>query len=320
MMKILKISLPNPYFEKDNNTYLLDAGEIALIDTGIDTPEALAALESALKRHGYKIEQISKIFLTHKHLDHFGLAYRLQERSEAQVYIHRDDLEDVTHFDERFEWVNDLYLEKMELWGIPRPLIEEIGARSRFIGLGRSVPAEALTHGQIIPLGSEELHVIHTPGHTLGSACFVVGDALFTGDHLLPDYTPNIGATEITASGMLPRYLHSLRTIKEYAHLRVLPGHGGEIHDLVERVETILAHHRKREERILAILSRKRPQTVYEIAVELFGTLKDHHALLGAGEVQAHLEVLEAQGRVRRVEGHRYLLQPAAGEDDHDLD
>jgi len=308
-MEIIKISLPNPYFEKDNNAYLIDAGEIALIDTGIDTPEALAALEGTLERHGYRIEQISKIFLTHKHLDHFGLAHRLQERSGAQVYIHQGDLEDVVHFDERSERVNRLYLKKMELWGIPRPLIEEIGARSRFSGLGRSVAAKPLAHGQRIPLGGEALQVIHTPGHTLGSACFVVGEALFTGDHLLPDYTPNIGATEIVASGMLPKYLASLQMIKEYAHLRVLPGHGGEIHNLIERVETILAHHREREERILSILSYEKPKSVYEIAVELFGPLKDHHALLGAGEVQAHLEVLEAQGRVRRSEGHRYRLR-----------
>jgi glyoxylase-like metal-dependent hydrolase (beta-lactamase superfamily II) len=318
-VKIIRIRLPNPYFEKDNNAYLIDSGGVALIDTGIDTPEAFAALQRALAHHGYRIQQIETIFLTHKHLDHFGLARRIQEISGASVHIHRADHEDVAHFDERFEHVNSLYAEKMALWGLPPELIEALGFRAKFAQLGRSVPAESLEDGQSIRLGSEEIRVVHTPGHTLGSACFLFAGALFTGDHLLPDYTPNIGATEIAQEGMLPRYLDSLRKIREYSHLRILPGHGEEIRDLAERVDIILTHHAEREKRIISILSDGKPRTVYQIAVELFGTLKDHHALLGAGEVQAHLEVLEGQRRVARLEGHRYMLQPAAGQDDDHL-
>jgi len=307
MGKIIRIKLPNPYFEKDNNAYLIDSGKVALIDTGIDTEEAFSALKRALARHGYKLGQIEAIFLTHKHLDHFGLARRIQEISGASVYIHREDCEDVARFEERFEHVNSLYAQKMELWGLPSELIEQLGFRAKFAKLGRSADAEALEDGQRVPVGSEEISVIHTPGHTSGSACFFFSGALFTGDHLLPDYTPNIGATEIAKEGMLPKYLDSLRKIRGYSHLRVLPGHGEEIRDLAERVDTILSHHKEREERILKILSDRRPRTVYQIALELFGTLKEHHALLGAGEVQAHLEVLEARRQVERLEGHLYV-------------
>jgi len=48
------------------------------------------------------------------------------------------------------------------------------------------IPAltDPLEHGTEIPLGSLRARVLHTPGHTSGSACFQVEDALFTGDTL----------------------------------------------------------------------------------------------------------------------------------------
>ncbi len=306
--RVLSIQLPNPYFERDNNAYLIDAGELALIDTGIDTPEAFSTLERALTQHGYRVEEIKKIFLTHKHLDHFGLAHRLQEVCGARVYIHQDDQQDVAHFDERYDLIHRLYLEKMCLWGLPRRLIDVIARR--FARLGRSVSAEALRDGQKIPLGHSELLVIHTPGHTQGSACFLLEDVLFTGDHLLPDYTPNIGATDLSASGMLFKYRASLKRLRRFSGARVLPGHGDEIMDSTGRIEAILTHHQERAERIRAILSDRKPRTVYEIALLLFGKMREHHALLGAGEVQAHLEALEERGLVARLPDHRYWSPP----------
>jgi glyoxylase-like metal-dependent hydrolase (beta-lactamase superfamily II) len=308
--RILTIRLPNPYFEKENNSYLIDAGELALIDTGIDTPESLSALQGALSQHGYKLEAIQKIFLTHKHMDHFGLARRLQDISGTEVYIHEDDYEGVARFEELYDHINRLYLEKMLQWGIPQQLIDIIAIRSKFAQFGRSVPADTLTDDQIIPIGDAELRVIHTPGHTQGSVCFLVEDALFTGDHLLADYTPNIGATEVTATGMLPKYRNSLRRIRKFSGLRILPGHGVPITDLSRRIDTILSHHEERQERILNILADGQLRTVYEIALSLFGTMREHHALLGSGEVQAHLEVLERERLVKRREDYRYYSPP----------
>lgn len=304
--KIIRIQLPNPYFEKDNNAYLIDSGELALIDTGSDMPEALSTLQEGLSHHGYRVEEIQKIFLTHKHMDHFGLARRLQEISGAHVYIHEDDYEGVARFEELYDHINRLYLEKMLQWGIPQQLIDIIALRSKFAHLARSVPAETLHEDQIIPVGDAELHVIHTPGHTQGSVCFHLEDALFTGDHLLPDYTPNVGATEVTATNMLPKYRNSLRRMREFSGLRILPGHGAHITDVTRRIDTILAHHEERDKRILNILADGHPRTVYEIALSLFGKMREHHALLGSGEVQAHLEVLEQQGQVEKLADHRY--------------
>jgi glyoxylase-like metal-dependent hydrolase (beta-lactamase superfamily II) len=308
-MNIYALSLPNPYFEKDNNVYLLDAGDggLALIDTGVDLPNAFQTLIGELKRLGYAPERIQKIFLTHKHLDHFGVAHRLRALSGATVYVHELDHPDVIGFDERYPKIHEQYLERMQRWGVPLALIESMATTRRtFLQLGRSVPAEPLRDGQEIPLGDATLRVLHTPGHTLGSACFLLDDALFVGDHILPDYTPNIGATDIMARHALMQYRRSLEKLKELDGMRVFPGHGREILSLKARIDEILGHHEEREAKILKILKDGQPRTVFEIAEELFGSLRDHHALLGSGEVYAHLEVLEAQGEVKELEDGRY--------------
>jgi len=43
---------------------------------------------------------------------------------------------------------------------------------------------DAVEHGAVLELGKLEAQVLHTPGHTRGSACYRVGDALLTGDTL----------------------------------------------------------------------------------------------------------------------------------------
>ena len=85
--------------------YLIDTGdEVFLVDTGVpagspeevpdetslaytgknicDYLEALAAL-------GYKPEQVTKILLTHKHIDHSG---ELKSFPNAQIYVNEDEL------------------------------------------------------------------------------------------------------------------------------------------------------------------------------------------------------------------------------------
>ena len=305
--RLITICMPNPYFEKDNNAYLIDAGKLILIDTGVDTPEAFSTLQRSLEENNYNLKDISKIFLTHKHLDHFGLVHRMVTHSQAEVFIHSDDHLDVTQFNERDELVSNLYVQRMREWGVPDNILDMIEMRNLLTNLGQSIEANAVEDEDILQIGELELRVIHTPGHTQGSCCYEVGHWLFTGDHLLPTYTPNIGATDVTANNMLAKYRDSLQKIREIESERTLPGHGHEIENVKMRVDEILQHHQDREGRLVQILKDDRPQSVYEIALELFGELKDHHVLLGAGEVHAHLEDLEAAGHVRLV-NNKYTL------------
>jgi len=306
--------IPNPYFEGQNNVYLIEGDEPALIDTGIGTPAALAELESALNQQGYPLHDLRRVFLTHKHLDHFGLAHAIWERSGAHVHVHEADYDEVTHFEERRLEVTDRYRAFLTDCGVPTAETESLAELNiAFSQLGRSVPAEPLREGQRLALGDSELSVIHTPGHTLGSVCFQYGELLFSGDHLLPNYTPNVGATDMDVPGMLSQYLNSLKKIQGLDGVKLtLPGHGEPILDLSGRIATIVAHHQQRLKQTLESLDDGRPASIYEIALRLFGPLREHHVLLGCGEVYAHLMVLISQGQVTQADGlpGRYVRRP----------
>jgi glyoxylase-like metal-dependent hydrolase (beta-lactamase superfamily II) len=309
--QIKKISIPNPYFEGSNNIYFIDDGALILIDTGIGTADAFSHLERAGSALGYDLREIAAILLTHKHADHFGLAHRLQSISGARVWVHQDDWEDVVRYTERREIVAQLYHQLMLGWGIPPAAIQALAfLRNRYDSLAQSVPAERLTDGQRLSLGRAQISVMHTPGHTQGSVCYVYERKIFTGDHFLLSYTPNIGATDLQRGQMLAKYLHSLEKLRSFTEAEALPGHGPPIAPIEERLQVILKHHQARRAKILEILTDHQPRTVYEIAAQLFGAMREHHLILGCGEVHAHLEALCDEGLVRETEGQRFVVRP----------
>jgi glyoxylase-like metal-dependent hydrolase (beta-lactamase superfamily II) len=84
---------------------------------------------------------------------------------------------------------------------------------------------QPLQDGDRIALGTQEVHVLHTPGHTLGSITLWAPaiDALFTGDTLLKGgagHTAEPGAS-------LPALAASVRRLANYPEATTLyPGHG----------------------------------------------------------------------------------------------
>jgi glyoxylase-like metal-dependent hydrolase (beta-lactamase superfamily II) len=88
-----------------------------------------------------------------------------------------------------------------------------------------------------LPLGSLEITIIHTPGHTRDAICILVGDALFTGDTL---FVGKVGGTDLGA-GARAEYasLHDkLMALPD--ETRVFPGH-----DVGVAPESTIAHERE---------------------------------------------------------------------------
>jgi glyoxylase-like metal-dependent hydrolase (beta-lactamase superfamily II) len=86
------------------------------------------------------------------------------------------------------------------------------------------IPDFFLVDGDRITFGAQELLVIHTPGHTPGGVCFLVGRTLISGDTLFPG---GPGATATTL-GNFQQIIESIRerlfTLPD--DTTVLPGHG----------------------------------------------------------------------------------------------
>ncbi len=89
------------------------------------------------------------------------------------------------------------------------------------------VAPDFLIHdGDEFPFGPHVLRAIHTPGHTPGSTCFLVGKHLFTGDTLFPGGPGNTK----TPTGDFPTIIRSIRErlFTLPSDTRVYPGHGAD--------------------------------------------------------------------------------------------
>jgi len=75
------------------NVYLLEDGDsVTLVDCGMWRPgepdDGLAKLNDALNVRGYVLDDISRIIVTHAHIDHYGMAGRLMELTRAELLMH----------------------------------------------------------------------------------------------------------------------------------------------------------------------------------------------------------------------------------------
>jgi len=309
---VLHIGVPNPIFEGDLNVYVIAGDPLTLIDTGIGTPEALESLEAGLAAHGLALADVRQLLLTHKHADHIGLAADIRERSGATVYVHEDDWPGVGDLDRRHGEYLPLVHERLRRCRVPQ---EEVDKLAKFLGHGkrfaRQTEAQKVKDGDRFEISGQTLEVIHTPGHTQGSVSFLYGNHLFTGDHVLPTISPNIGAGELRRTGMMQRYLDALERIAKYQtdELVALPGHGPAFSNLAERCATLARHHHEREEKILGVLAESaEPMTIYQIAQVLWSKLPGFHIMLGISEVLSHLEKSATDGRVAEDDGYFRLV------------
>jgi len=292
------LRIPNPFFEGRNRVYVIHSDPVTVIDTGIATERAQSELRQALTDHDVSVADIGRIVLTHKHIDHIGSAWWIQQESSAEILVHKSEAVAISDVDPEGHRWHSVIRDRLPTWGVPdaaRPSPDTATGISWAIESAHPTPVSG---GDSIDLGGAVLEVIHTPGHTKGSICLKYGSKLFSGDHILPDISPNIGGGDLTHSGLLADFLTSLRLCREIASEidEVFPGHGDPFSTLAERSRQLQCHHEERLDQVTDILNRKGPQTVYSIAQNLFGDLRDMHVVLGCAEAQAHLEFLVDKG------------------------
>lgn len=179
----------------DVNTYLIicpETAHAAVIDPA-GQPEQILALA---EQNGARITMILN---THGHADHVQANAAIKQATGAPVGMHAED---------------DRFFSDPQR----RALIQ------RELGLPAAPPADRrLADGEVLELGSLRIRVIHTPGHTPGSVCFLVAGQLFTGDTL---FVGDVGRTDLSG-GSLDRLLKSLaaRIITLPPDTVVWPGH-----------------------------------------------------------------------------------------------
>jgi len=310
----LPLPLPNIYL-KHINTYLVQGNnEYLLIDTGWNMKEAFDSLKKQLDEIGIDFKDISQIVITHVHPDHYGLAGRLKQLSQAKLAMH---LIERDFIDSRYINMDNL-LQQMEQWlhinGVPTDELPKLQMAS--VGMRKFVapalPDVILRGGETISIGSFSFKVLWTPGHSPGHICLYepTQEILIAGDHILPTITPNIGLHPQSGSNPLGDYLNSLNIVKPLSVNLILPGHEHAFTGLQPRVDEISQHHEQRNAEILETIKAE-AKTGYQVATEItwlpeiaetsWQDLASEDKRIALLETLAHLESMRFSGKVDKV-------------------
>ncbi|UXP33535.1 MBL fold metallo-hydrolase [Reichenbachiella agarivorans] len=148
-------------------SYLIEStdGPI-LIETGPHS--TFPVLKQAIENHGFKIEDIQHVLLTHIHLDHAGAAWAFADHG-ANIYVHPFGARNLEDPSRLMASARQIYQDQMDsLWGEMKPI-----RREQLIETG---------HNEILKIGGLEIKSLHTPGHAKHHIAWQVEDNLFTGD------------------------------------------------------------------------------------------------------------------------------------------
>ena len=178
--------------ELATNSYILKLGnqDAIIIDIGNGAEKVLQALEV------YHLN-LKAILLTHGHYDHVSGVEQVRQATGAEVYIHEKDAVMLKSEEKNLalDFPNTNY--------IP---VEEY---------------HRLKDGDILEISGHKIEVMHTPGHTSGSVCYLIEDMMFCGDTL---FKGSAGRTDLGGNrDELMRSLKKIASLEKNYH--VYPGH-----------------------------------------------------------------------------------------------
>lgn len=160
---------------------------LVLIDAGLDI-EPIRAIE----KDGFDLKDINHCLITHGHIDHYGICYKLKEfNKDIKFYAHELDAKD-----------NELKIRD--------PSIAQMYTDYKYepVKINRIIKND----NEILKFGNYEFKCIHIPGHTPGSVAYLLETGgkriLFGGD--LPGVVLN------TQGGNLGAYIKSMQKLLEF--------------------------------------------------------------------------------------------------------
>jgi glyoxylase-like metal-dependent hydrolase (beta-lactamase superfamily II) len=309
---VVWMRLPLPMMLNHINVWgIEDENGWAIVDTGMQTEANLSAWRQIFANATEK-RPLTRIFVTHMHPDHVGIAGWLTRKFKCRLWMTRLEYlncrvlaadsgrqapEDALAFYRRAGW-SDGAIENYQ---------------ARFGNFGKYIHAlpesyRRIKDGEVIQIGQHSWRVIVGTGHSPEHACLYCEalKLLISGDQVLPRISSNVSVhpTEPDANPM-QEWLESLAKLKREVpdDVLVLPSHNECFRGLHARLDYLALAQVRTLERLRQSL--KQPKRVVDVFTTLFGRSIDESDAgllnLATGESLACLNYLLHQGTVTRT-------------------
>ena len=285
------------------------------MDAGIKSAESWEALQEGLANHGLTAMDLSRIIITHAHVDHDGQAGTIVANSDADVWISDAGAPWLLGMDEqqarRMSYYRDDFLPAT---GLPAPTNEIIISGLQAMADQRDpLPPERIcafrTDG-ILQMGGKAWQVLFTPGHASMQTCFYQPETrqLLSADMLLAITpvpvveSPPVGNTERVPA--LPLFMQSLDLIEGLDVEVVLPGHGRPFRQHRQVIQRQRARILERKNECLGWI-----KAGFSTPAELVDKMYTHRPIqirfAGLWMLVGYLDLLESEGIIeqRTIDG-----------------
>ncbi len=305
MSQPIRLELPTGFQFGTVNAYLFTEPEPVLVDTGLKSEASWAALEAGLSRRGLAVADLSRVVITHPHVDHCGQARRITAASQADIWIAdlgRPWLLDLpTHFRKRADYYREVYLPR---WAFSAGHAELILQQLLALVQGcETVPAgriKTFSIGSTLQLGGVSWQVLPAPGHASSQTCFYQPGSrqLLAADMLLARTPAPVlerpAEGEAATRPALAQFLDSLAMVEALEIEQVFPGHGEPFGDH----RAVIQSQRRRIEQRMAECLQLIEGGHHTVAALLAEMYPGQVNLAGLWMLLGYLDLLAAQGQV----------------------
>ncbi|MCA9865775.1 MAG: MBL fold metallo-hydrolase [Anaerolineae bacterium] len=306
-MEPIRIELTIGWSMGSVNCYLFTHPEVILIDAGVKSEACWAELVDGLAANGVAVGDISRVVVTHPHVDHFGLAGRIVAESDATVWISELGAPWLT--DMPAMWAARMAYYRRDLLppvGLPPKTNEAILRDMKGLAAAADpVPAERVVTFRadgLLQMGGRGWRVIHTPGHAAAQTVFYQPETrqLLSADMLLavtPAPVIDHPAPGEKRAPALPLFLRSLAAMETLAVDTVHPGHGrpfGDHHEVISRQRARILG---RQAQCLDLIRDGRT-TIPELLDQMYAHQPPESRVAGLWMLIGYLDLLLADGAI----------------------
>lgn len=172
------------------NTYLVIKNKDAILIDPTGEENDFHKIDLLIKKENITLKAI---LFTHGHFDHIMLGHKYQ--GIVPIYIHKGDKEFIEDRKHALVFGFDFTPFKADKY---------------------------LNGGEILTFGDITVNVIHTPGHSKGSVCYLIGDCIFSGDTL---FYESVGRTDLEGGSWMELKASIEKIFALEGQYTVYPGH-----------------------------------------------------------------------------------------------